>query len=98
MSGGGPFDLSDPSVPVDLFVLFVFADRELVLSSEKVTDFVEALLVVGNEVAVAAQVGACVVPAVARRPGFEACDSRVVGGDTLMGSPSTSWANMVVRR
>ena len=54
MSSGGPFDLSDPSVLVDLFVLFVFADRELVLSSEKVTDFVEALLVVGNEVAVAA--------------------------------------------
>ena len=54
MSGGGPFDLSDLSVPVDLFVLFVFADLELVLSSEKVTDFVDALLVIRNEVAVAA--------------------------------------------
>ena len=54
MSGGGPFDLSDPSVLVDLFVLFVFANLELVFSSEKVTDFVEALLIVGNKVAVAA--------------------------------------------
>ena len=46
--------MSVSSVLVDLFVLFVFADLELVLSSEKVTDFVNALLVVRNEVAVAA--------------------------------------------